>query len=43
MSVETNSTTLHKHKKSHLMNVFISISLYYILLGGGGRGDDRIV
>ena len=34
MSVETKSTTIHKYKKSHLMNVFISTSLYYILLDG---------
>jgi hypothetical protein len=33
MSVETKSTTIHKHLISHQMNVFISISLYYILLG----------
>jgi len=32
-SVETKSTTIHKHKKSHKMNAFISIALYYILLG----------
>ena len=34
MSVETKSTTIHKHKNLIKLNAFISISLYYILLDG---------